>query len=312
MQQVSVRIAVLICTHNGEKHLDAQLASLTRQSAPPAAVFVHDWDSTDSTVSKTREFAAANRTRFVVEVHEHDHAPGSKDSFLHAIRCCLKSEIAFDHLMLCDQDDIWSSDKLAIYGQRLERNDQQTPDLLFSDVRIVNDDGQVLAASYYQGATAFAQPQRLFDPALVLTNPVIGMTLCVSRRCLASVESSLEGPWLMHDWAIVLLALGSGWAAEYIPLPLVDYRQHERNVLGASIGLRLSARISKARRHFERLREQLELIAKSDTTAWPPSALRILRRGPLQRIHAARAVFQSRLLGRRFRWLLTGGILVLW
>jgi rhamnosyltransferase len=311
MQQIPVRIAVLICTHNGETHLDAQLASIAQQSASPVAVFVHDWGSTDSTLSLARRFAASNSNRFAVEVHAHDHAPGSKDSFLHAIRCCMSSDVAFDHLMLCDQDDIWSRDKLAVYAQRLERGDQP-PDLLFSDVRIVADDGKVLAPSYYAGATSFAQPQPLDDPGILITNPVIGMTLCVSRRCLKSVESSLQGPWLMHDWAIVLLALGRGCAAEYIPLPLVDYRQHERNVLGASTGLRFFARIAKARQHFARIREQLELIAKSDTSAWPPLVLRLLRRGPLQRIYAARVVFQSRLLGRGSRWLLSSGILLLW
>jgi glycosyltransferase involved in cell wall biosynthesis len=312
MTQLDIRFAILVCTHNGQAHLEAQLKSLAAQSFAPIAVFVHDWGSRDETVAISRRFADAHRGRFVVEIQPHAHAPGPCESFVHAIRDCLASELPFDYLMLCDQDDVWATNKLAVYAERLRSAGEVPPDLLHSDVRLVRDDGTLIADSFYGGATPFRAPLELRDAAIVLTNPVIGMTLCASRRCLQAISPDLSGAWLMHDWAIVLLALSRGFRIAYVPTPLVDYRQHAENALGAPTGWRFAARLAKARHHFSRLKDQIEILRVAGGGRWSPAVERIVLGGALQRFHAAWAACRSRLLARRARLLLACAVLVLW
>lgn len=309
---MTVRIAVLLCTHNGEGHLGTQLRSLAEQTLAPAALFLHDWGSTDGTLGQLLAFADRFGHMFPIIVREHCDAPGARDSFVEAIDQSIGSDLPFDYLALCDQDDLWSTRKLSVCATRLADPTGPVLDLLHSDVRIVGLDGRAIADSFYAGATAFRPPLCLQDPSILLANPVIGMTLCVSRRCLLAVRHELRGPWMMHDWAIVLLALSHGFATAYVAQPLVDYRQHPSNVLGAAMGLRLVARLRKARGHFSRVRTQIALLDRVNRHGWRPLATRILRGGLLQRFHAARAAFRSTLLRRPSRLLLGCAILVLW
>jgi glycosyltransferase involved in cell wall biosynthesis len=308
----SPTIAILVCTHNGEAYLEAQLRTLAEQTHRPAAVFIHDWGSKDGTVRIAHRFADAHASRFPVIVHRHEHAPGASASFLQAIRACLDSDVPFEHLALCDQDDLWSPDKLATYAGRLQGNSDGRPDVICSDVRLVSNEGEPIATSYYAGVTVFRSASVLSHPSILLVNPVIGMTLAVSRRCLRAIAGHFDQPWLMHDWALVLLALDRGFTFDFVARPLVDYRQHGANVLGASMGWRIMPRLRKSRRHFARIRGQIALLAQFHGTKWAPLAVDILRGGAAQRFHAARAAVESPLLGRASRWLLGGAILLLW
>lgn len=245
-----------------------------------------------------------------MRIHRHATAPGAARSFMHAIEATLNDE-AFDCLLLCDQDDVWSPDKLAEYSRRLQA--ANTPvDILFSDVRLVAADGAPIAPSYYAGLTPFRVPEDLQDPSILLANPVIGMTLCVSRRCLEALRLRMTGPWLMHDWAIVLLALSQGFRAQYVDMPLVDYRQHSTNTLGASTGLRLTSRLKKARKQFKSLRAQVAWLAASTEVGWSPRFDRILRGGRAQRFLVAAAAFKSRLLRRPAGILLGCAAILFW
>lgn len=277
---------------------------------PPAAVLVHDWSSTDETVVIANRFAQACSGQFAVRIHRHATTPGAASSFMQAIEASLNDE-TFDYLLLCDQDDVWSPSKLTEYERRLRA--VSTPaDILFSDVRLVAADGTQIAPAYYAGLTPFRRPEDLQDPSILLANPVIGMTLCVSRRCLEALRPRMAGPWLMHDWAIVLLALSQGFRTQYVDMPLVDYRQHSTNTLGASTGLRLTSRIKKARKQFKRLRVQIAWLAASTEAEWSPQFVRILRGGLTQRFLVAEAAFRSRLLRRPAAMLLGCAAILFW
>lgn len=311
MTSAPIRIAILICTHNGGQFLAAQLASLAHQTHAPTVVFIHDWASTDGTRSVIEQFTADHAGKLHVQLTTHVSAPGACRSFIIALRQCLSSRSDFDYLAFCDQDDIWSPDKLATYVGVINQA-ASAPDLLCSDVALIDSEGRPLDESFYNGPSAFLAPIDLRDPSLLLVNPVLGMTMCISRDVLVSTESALDGQWLMHDWALVLLAVSRGHRVTYVPMSLVQYRQHAGNVLGASSGWRLLPRLKKATSHFARIRQQLKAVRS--VGGFPVSALAegILLPGPMQRLHAARAAFKSGLLKTHNRWLLGCAILLLW
>lgn len=311
MTRAPTRIAILICTHNGGQYLAAQLASLAHQTYAPTAVFVHDWASTDGTRSVIERFTADHAGQLQMQLTTHDTAPGASRSFIIALRHCLLSCADFDYLAFCDQDDLWVPDKLATYAGVINQADS-APSLLCSDVTLIDSEGRLMAESFYGGPSAFQAPIDLRDASLLLVNPVIGMTLCIARDVLESTESALDGQWLMHDWALVLLAVSRGYQVAYVPKALVQYRQHASNVLGAASGWRLLPRLKKATGHFARIRQQLASVCS--TGGFPVAALAegILRPGPMQRVHAARAAWSSGLLKSHNRWLLGCAILLMW
>jgi len=306
-----IRFAILLCTHNGEAHLPQQLASLASQRLCPVVIFVHDWNSSDATRTLVAEFAASQRGRLRVELVCHPAAPGACASFVTGIEAALESHIEFTHLAFCDQDDVWSPDKLATFAARIG-SAAEPPALVYSDVRIVDAAGRQLCGTHYGADSVFLPPEQLRDPGLILVNPVIGMTMVASRPFLAECRSRLRGPWMMHDWALALLAVTGGRPTLYVAQALVDYRQHGFNALGAARGLRLRQRVRKAAEQFRRIRRQAEWLGENGARALGEAAAGVARDSATQRIHAARAAIASRLIKWPSRLLLSCAILIFW
>jgi len=302
------RIAVLLCTADGADYLAEQLASIAAQSRPPVVVFIHDWNSRDRTRVLLAEFASLQSLSIPVTIVEHDNKPGAALSFIRAIKHCLAGDIEFDYLALCDQDDLWAPCKLRLYADRITEPGRITPEFLYGDVQIVGSDGkQIISPTFYGPQSPFRAPLELKDPSLLLVNPVVGMSICASRRFLESHSDVLEGPWLMHDWALALLASSSGTPTAFLKAPTVNYRQHGANVLGATQGWRLYERFRKARQQFTRLKRQAEWLERSAGrhTEFPAKVFD-------SRWSVAMIAVNSRLLKPIYRWLLACAILVLW
>ncbi len=104
----SVKLSIAMCTYNGAAYLSEQFESLATQTRVPDELVVCDDSSTDK---HTREMveAFARRAPFAVRLFVNKQNLGSKRSFELAIRRC-RGEIIF----LCDQDDVWREDKLAV------------------------------------------------------------------------------------------------------------------------------------------------------------------------------------------------------
>lgn len=306
------RFAVLLCTHNGDTYLGPLLDSVLAQTHAPVALFIHDWGSSDGTRLLLESFAKRAESRFQVDLVLHDEAPGARESFFSGIRACLQSSVPFEFLALCDQDDIWHADKLARYAAVAGEMAGSGPLLLCSDVRLIDGKGAEIGPSFYGPGSVFRPPANGYDPGLLLANPIIGMTMAIPRAMLKACEPRLAGPWLMHDWALLLLAAAHNCSLRYVDAPLVSYRQHGSNVLGAAHGLRLRARWDRARTHFARLRAQCGLLREADADALGVPARRLTERHPLDRWTAARVAVTSRLFRPHARVLLAAAILVFW
>src|SRR5262249_18454629 len=102
----SPRLSVALCTYHGASYVDAQVASLTRQTRLPDELIVCDDLSTDDTVSILERFARA--APFPVRIHVNEQTLRSTKNFEQAISLC-----SGDVIFLCDQDDVWEPEKLA-------------------------------------------------------------------------------------------------------------------------------------------------------------------------------------------------------
>ncbi|MDD9922636.1 MAG: glycosyl transferase family 1 [Boseongicola sp.] len=129
---------------------------------------------------------------------------------------------------LSDQDDIWASDKIT---KSLIRLKSCRAELVHSDTRVVDSDGRQIRPSLHR---AEKRSPRAQVGELLIENSVTGMTVLMSRRV---VETALPFPaqsamFFHHDLWLALVASAIG-KCEFIDEPLVDYRQHGENVVGA-------------------------------------------------------------------------------
>ncbi len=223
-----MKTAVLLAAFNGSAHLLGLLSSLRSQTDPDFTVIMQDDGSTDETRPLLKE-AAAQDSRFVFGSEQGKHL-GPAGNFLSLIRqadadCCL----------LCDQDDIWEPEKIAVLKQallKLEHECGGIPLLVHSDCSLIDEHGEKTCDSFFRHQGW--DPQAVTLPRLLVQNNVTGCTLIMNRplRDLVAGHAAARDLF-MHDWFIALTAAAFGRIA-FVDRPLTRYRQHEGNAVGAS------------------------------------------------------------------------------
>jgi len=145
----------------------------------------------------------------------------------------LLGEATAPYVALCDQDDIWEPHKLRILLETMhdleERHGIDTPLLVHCDLRVVDEALRERHSSYWRFAGVY--PSRSSLPRLLLKNTIAG---CASLANKALVRLALPVPRaaLMHDYWLALVACAAGHVGA-VEEPLMLYRQHERNTIGA-------------------------------------------------------------------------------
>ena len=223
-------VDILLATYNGAAFLAPQLDSLLAQTHANFRLIVSDDGSTDDTLAILRRYEAAFGGRMLL-LPSQPKGGGVIRNFERLMRASLDDGRA-DWIAFCDQDDVWLPEKTArllAAVQALEaRTGADTPCLAHSDLTVVDERLQVISPS-------FAAFQRI-DPAdvnartLLSVNQVTGCAMLINRALL-QLALPLPPEAVMHDWWLAVLS-GSG-ARHYLPEPLMQYRQHGRNQIGA-------------------------------------------------------------------------------
>lgn len=231
------QVVVLLPVYNGARYLAEQLDSILAQSMPHLMILCRDDGSSDDSVAVLHRYASQHPQRMQVLDDELGNL-GARANFSKLMQAALALDAsppgtaAATYYALSDQDDVWHADKLAQLVtaiRHLEQGNTQVPALVHSDLRVVNDQGQVIAPSMaaYQGL----RPDRDSFAAQLISNTVTGCTAMMNR---ALMEHSTPVPpeCIMHDWWISLVASAFG-KRTYLPQAMLDYRQHANNTIGA-------------------------------------------------------------------------------
>ncbi len=99
-------ISVAMSTYNGEKYIKRQLDSIYKQDIRPDEVIIVDDCSQDSTVRIMYKYIE-NKPEITWHIYVNERNLGYIKNFFRAIEYCNG-----DIIILCDQDDIWSKDKV--------------------------------------------------------------------------------------------------------------------------------------------------------------------------------------------------------
>ena len=113
-----MKVSVVMTTYNGEKYVVEQLDSIRTQTRKADEVLIFDDRSSDQTVQLIQNYINHNELNgWKVMVNASNK--GWKKNFFEGIQ-----ETSGDIIFLCDQDDIWVSDKIEKMIQVLERNEK--------------------------------------------------------------------------------------------------------------------------------------------------------------------------------------------
>ncbi len=157
---------------------------------------------------------------------------------------------AADYVALADQDDRWEADKLEVLLREI--GDAQ---LVYSDARIVDEAGELLADTYWQ-----ERRNNHADIASVLmANSVTGAASLFRRDLLDYALPLPPGQFHhFHDHWLGLTALALGDVA-FVQRPLYDYVQHGEAVLGHAEANRMTPLGDRLRGWRRPLRDRVGL-----------------------------------------------------
>jgi glycosyltransferase involved in cell wall biosynthesis len=233
-----LRIAVLMGTKDGAAFIDEQLQSLLAQSYPLVDLWISDDGSIDGTTAIIETWKSRWRKGRMTLVE------GPREGFAANFRSMiLDRRIEADCYAFCDQDDIWEPDRLESAIGWMQAHDAKTPLMFCSRTATMTETGNLVGHS-----PLFARPPS-FRNALVQS--IAGgntMLLNAAARDLLARASARTG-FVSHDWWAYLIVTAAGGIVRYDPRPLVRYRQHASNLVGANVSW--GARISRLGRLFK-------------------------------------------------------------
>ncbi|PCR95169.1 glycosyl transferase [Pseudomonas fluorescens] len=256
------KVAVLLAAYNGTPWIEEQLSSILNQSAVDVTVYISIDPSSDGTEALCRAYASEHPG--VVILPDSGRFGGASRNFFRLIRDVDFAK--FDFIAFSDQDDIWHSNKLLRATQSIA---EQSVDAYSSNVTAFWPDGKTVLLDK-------AQPQVDLDYLFEAAGP--GCTYVMSNALAGSLKVSMLANWQqlqgvsLHDWYCYAYARSNGYRWYIDPGASMDYRQHERNQVGANTGLRpLITRYKTI--HDGWWFSQVELIATLVTPEQAPSVV---------------------------------------
>lgn len=242
-------INILLSTYNGERFLAQQLDSILNQSYSDWRLYIRDDGSKDSTQDILRQYASKDKRITVVSDNEN---LGAMMSFEHLLRQYGDAE----YIAFSDQDDVWDRDKISLSIEAMKQAEQQYPGkpiVVHSDLRVVDSTLRPIASSFWKYSNIIPKLLDANIYYLAISNSVTGCAMLfnsTARSCSLPFYNNAY----MHDAWITLKVKISGGVIVPIDKPLISYRQHGDNTLGAVnyniFGRSIAVRIEDAKRSY--------------------------------------------------------------
>lgn len=223
-------VCILLATYQGAAFLDAQLASFEAQKGVEWALLVSD-DSpqVDDGTGALLEVFRAKHTLGKVQIVQGPRQ-GYAPNFLSLLQS-VPADAPF--AALSDQDDVWFGDKLLRAVAALQEVPQDVPALYCARTMIADAALKPLGVSPSFGRAP------AFENALVQSIGG-GNTMMLNRAALDLIKQAaaevVEGPGeiSVHDWWLYQVISGAGGRVLRDEEPVLYYRQHGGNAIGAN------------------------------------------------------------------------------
>jgi len=227
-KSINKNIAVLLAAYNGEIHILEQLESIKSQVDINMNIFISLDKSDDSTLEQLTEQCREHDSICLLPYGERYGSAGA--NFFRLLRDVDFSD--FDYVAFADQDDIW------------------LPNKIISAIDELVEHG---ADGYSSNVTAFWESgkknlikkdfaQKKYD--YLFESPGPGCTFVLTKNLANALKKQLlekkqasQKLWL-HDWYCYSFARYYGYSWIIGSKPLMLYRQHQSNEIGANSGFK--------------------------------------------------------------------------
>lgn len=220
----SEMITIVMATYNGENYIHKQLASIMNQTRIPDEIIIVDDSSSDSTFKIIEEFNLKYNKIININILKNEVNAGVVKAFNKAIH-----NSSGDLIFLCDQDDIWESDKVELMSNIM--NNKKEILALNAGYKFINSDDKIL-----KGKMKFSNTISKVDFNLVIKNNISpGCTMVFRKELIQSIKELTDEIYI-HDWYINIVAsLFDG--LYYYDKNVIEYRLHDKNVIGKDRGI---------------------------------------------------------------------------
>ncbi|WP_312979731.1 glycosyltransferase family 2 protein [Leuconostoc falkenbergense] len=223
-----LNVIVLMSTYNGRRYIKEQIDSIFGQQGINdlfnLKLLIRDDGSSDGTVDIINTYSSN------VELISDGLNLGPKRSFFELIRQADDNDIFF----FSDQDDIWPEDKVLIFLKEFQKRKLDLVPLgVYSDIWISDEFGKSTGKS--MAGTYKWEPSAVMT-SLIWDYRITGAAFAVNQRAinyLKTVDDKTVKSINMHD-SFMGLMIGALGEIIQINTPLLFYRQHGHNVIGAS------------------------------------------------------------------------------
>jgi glycosyltransferase involved in cell wall biosynthesis len=221
------RIAILMCTYNGEQFLEEQLDSIENQDYKNWTLYVNDDGSKDNTLNILKRYQKKwGNQKLIIR---RGPKKGFCQNFLNIIN---DSKIKADYYILSDQDDIWMAHKLSHSLKKISKLDASKPSLYCARTTYVSSDAKKILGY----SDLFLKPPS-FKNAIV-QSIAGGNTMAFNNHLKKIVQKYPKADVVSHDWWIYILNELEGGQTIYDKQSTILYRQHSRSLIGANTGFR--------------------------------------------------------------------------
>lgn len=221
-----IHVDVILAAHNGAKFIQQQIFSILEQSHTALNLIVTDDGSSDGTVDLIHNISKQDPR---VSCHVCNNAAGVVKNFNNGIQFNTA-----DYILFCDQDDVWEKDKIELMLNEIREqeiiNGEKVPCLGFSNLRIVDENLNLINDDFYN-YSKLDPNNNLALNYLTWRSSVYGCTV-IMNSILLKMAGMVPEHIAMHDHWYAFQAARSG-KIFYLARPLVNYRQHSANVVGA-------------------------------------------------------------------------------
>lgn len=217
-------VAILLSTFNGEKYLEQQILSIQNQTFEDWKLFVCDDGSGDKTNEIVNNISIID-PRIIILQKESTNM-GAYKSFM-----WLLSQISAELYFFCDQDDIWLPSKIEKYLSIANKYPINEPLLIHSDLIIVDETLNVLHNSFWEFNGSKQSEFNSFNFHCAYNN-IPGCAMLINKRA-RDLSLIYPNTAKMHDaWVSLIVSFYKGNIISIIE-PLILYRQHSNNTIGA-------------------------------------------------------------------------------
>lgn len=250
------KVCILLAAYNGEKYLREQLESILNQNEVHLDIYISLDLSTDGSYDLIRGFANLNN----VFLLDYGAKYGSAGQNFFNLLCQVDFE-SYDYVAFSDQDDIWLSEKLSKSILLMSENNA---DAYSGNVKAFWEDGSQALVKKDYNQTEY---DYLFESSGPGCSFVLSKYLAVSiKNSLLKKENERTSLWL-HDWFCYSFARYNNYKWIIGSEPLMLYRQHQSNEVGANSGFKAilsRAKVVLSGEAFDKVKVQASFLEQNE------------------------------------------------